>query len=841
MWLSWWLACSAPSAPEGGLAARRAEAASLELVADGPWVAGQPLPFAVTGADELATVLLFAGEPDSGRACRKGACVDIGNPRVMASVTVTGGVAAGDVTLPAATEGEWVVLQAGFSGAAGREVSRPIIARVGPHAVPPAEEDDLYEGVDLPVLWPAIVRGLTTVEAAGGLLDTYQEPLAAGYEEVIAITEHGGAATITLTTEDGQDVPGEPVDAADGTRTTTFRHRAYADTALTLALTADVAGPGTYDLDLRYEWPADPVTFYADADGDGYGVDAPTTTGWVLPAGFAANALDCDDTDPARAPGAADTCGDGVDQDCSDADNTCPAVAGVYVAPVRPVAGEPLTCVYAWSDADGDDDVSHVRWLADGVEVATGPTLPAGLLAGQTVSCEVTADDGHGPGAVHTSAGALVEETLAGGNVLLVIADDLGVEKLASYAISGAEFPSTPTLDALAAGGVSFRYAYTNPVCSPARAGMFTGRYAYKTEVTQALAFGSQKAGALEFDEITLPEMLDAETGGLYESSYLGKWHLGTADADFWNNPNHHGWPWYQGVLTGFEVATASDGLPQTYWDYEETTNGAIARETVYATTRTTDNAIARMGAMTEPWLMVVAYNAPHTPLHEPPLSLWSGVPVGADGSVRKVNAMIEAMDTELGRLFAAMTPEQAASTTVVFVADNGTAIVNAAPPLDPAMAKESPYEGGSRVPLIVSGPWVGRPGTVSDALVNGTDVFATVAGLAGVALDDPDLDSVSFTPYLRDPTTPSIRTHALVEQYSTPGPPPYNDGFRTLRDAGYKLIERLDGTDELYDLEGVELSEGTNLLGGVLTDEQAAAYASLRAAFPYERFTLGP
>jgi len=233
-----------------------------------------------------------------------------------------------------------------------------------------------------------------------------------------------------------------------------------------------------------------------------------------------------------------------------------------------------------------------------------------------------------------------------------------------------------------------------------------------------------------------------------------------------------------------------------------------------------------------------VAFNAPHTPLHLPPPELHR-IPGLTEESpdVDKYHAMIEAMDTEIGRLLASMDADTLARTTIVFVGDNGTPGTAILPPLSGEHCKGTLYEGGVNVPLIVVSPLVGSPGSESDALVHTADIFATVADLAGVPLDsleDPEgerlrVDGISLLPYLVDPRAPSRREFLYLEQFGPSGPPPYRDDRRAVRDARYKLVRRDDGPEELFDLQG-RFDDGPNLLAGTLDERQAAAHARLSA-----------
>lgn len=423
------------------------------------------------------------------------------------------------------------------------------------------------------------------------------------------------------------------------------------------------------------------------------------------------------------------------------------------------------------------------------------------------------------------------------GNVMIVILDDVGVDKLGVYGL-GTDVPRTPTIDGLAAQGVTFTKAYVNPLCSPTRSAMMTGRRAWRTGVGDVLL---RQGPDQPLAEVTLPEMLELGTGRAWDASFAGKWHLSTVQGDYLDHPNLQGFDWYGGLLSALLTGLASDGLPQDHDDWEKTTQGVPARTTTYTTTDTADDAIARMSTMAEPWLLVVSFHAPHFPLHVPPRSLMPSVPPPPPGSGRRqilYNAALEAVDTELGRILAALPGSTTLDTTVLLSGDNGT----------PESAMESAflhgkgtvYEGGVRVPLIVTGPEVGVPGSQSDAVVEATDVFATVADLAQVDLQalGLTLDSVSFLPQVQDPTLPGGRTHAVSEYFEESSPGVYTDVRLAVRDERWRLV-RVNGVEELYDL-GEDQNEGVDLLTGPLDPEASAAYADLTAAVPQHWVSLG-
>lgn len=411
-------------------------------------------------------------------------------------------------------------------------------------------------------------------------------------------------------------------------------------------------------------------------------------------------------------------------------------------------------------------------------------------------------------------------------NILVVVADDLGVEKLGSYGLVDSP-PPTPTLDQLASEGMQFDRAWAYPVCSPSRAAMLTGRHAFRTGMGRAIQ-PQEDDFTLSYDEWTIPEML----GPNYTHAALGKWHLSTWAGDDGEHPMLTGFDTHAGSLANFKAFQAVDGQNQSFYDWEKSTHGMLSRTSVYATTDTTDDAIDKIGSLPEPWFLWVAYNAAHDPYHAPPPELHTQPePVTL---VERYDAMIEAMDTEMGRLFAALGPERRERTTIIFIGDNGTPREVSEPPLDPDQVKHSVFEGGIKVPLIIAGPDVSQPGGRTDALVNLTDLYATVAELAGVPSEDPAVlaatDSVSLVPWLQDPTHVGDRQYVYAERYGPNGSMPPTDFWQqAIRDDRWKLHVYLNAPDQFFDL-GDDWFEGDNLLTGTLTPEQADAYDRLSA-----------
>jgi arylsulfatase A-like enzyme len=182
---------------------------------------------------------------------------------------------------------------------------------------------------------------------------------------------------------------------------------------------------------------------------------------------------------------------------------------------------------------------------------------------------------------------------------------------------------------------------------------------------------------------------------------------------------------------------------------------------------------------------------------------------------------MIEAMDTELGRLLAGV---DLGTTTVVLMGDNGSGEMVLNPPFS-GEAKGSVFEAGIRAPLIVAGAGVVRPGRVVSDLCQAEDIYATITDLAGLPVTG---DGVSLVPYLRDLPVQGLREHTYVELFKPNGPGPYTEFTQVVLDGHWKLIRGT--TNGFFDLS-TDPYETTNLLaGGPLTGSQQLAFDELSA-----------
>lgn len=431
----------------------------------------------------------------------------------------------------------------------------------------------------------------------------------------------------------------------------------------------------------------------------------------------------------------------------------------------------------------------------------TGRVVPADRLwPGSTWRVEVETD----AGAVGTASFTVPEPRLD--NVVIVVLDDVGVDKLAAF--DGPWAPDTPTLDRLAAEGVRFTRAYASSVCTPTRGSLLTGLHPHRTGLGWIADTGN-RMGQLPLSAHTIPEVLQATHAAPYANAALGKWHVAGPQAPDWlAHPN----------AQGFEHFAGAPGNPEYrpgrgYFAWSKNVDGTLFESTTYMTTDTADDLLTQLDTLPEPFFLYVGFNAPHGPLHRPPDDLVvTPLPDGPLTPLQQYDAMLEALDTEYGRALDGMDPARRQRTVFITLGDNGS-MPRAIPPehyVD--RFKHTPYEGGVRVPLLVNGPVVDAPGTVSDALVHVVDLLPTVAELAGVPLVGPEgdhvllpdgdlqpLDGRSLLPVL---TGDDARRFLYTEAFHPNGGGNPNGHQRMVRSATHKLV-RWGPIEEFYRLDG--------------------------------------
>ena len=388
-------------------------------------------------------------------------------------------------------------------------------------------------------------------------------------------------------------------------------------------------------------------------------------------------------------------------------------------------------------------------------------------------------------------------------NIVLILADDLGYGDVGFHGVSDFQ---TPHLDALAASGVRFSNAYvTHPYCSPSRAGLLSGRYQHRFGHVHNPAFGAGEG--LPLSETLLPEPL-RDAG--YTTGIVGKWHLGDAPE---YHPLERGFDEFLGFVGGGHDYFASDDTDEVQYRIPLHRNRERIPVEGYLTDQFSAAAVDFVERhRDEPFFLYLAYNAPHTPMQAPPeyLERVAGI---AEEKRRTYAAMATAVDDGVGRVREALENLGLSERTLVFfLSDNGgPPRANASSNAPLRSAKGTVYEGGVRVPFVVSWPGRLEAGGVYDEVVSSLDVFATTIAAAGA--EAPWAEGVDLLPYLSGDRVGA--PHERLFWHSDEG------GQYAARQGGLKWVRALRREGELYDL-AADIGEASN----VATERSAEADA---------------
>jgi len=375
-------------------------------------------------------------------------------------------------------------------------------------------------------------------------------------------------------------------------------------------------------------------------------------------------------------------------------------------------------------------------------------------------------------------------------NILLIIADDMGTDATPGYLESN-RLPSTPNLDMLRQNGITFTNTWATPSCSPTRAAIMSAKYGIKTGV-------QRPPGQLDLVHQSLFSKIKENTNGEYTGAVFGKWHL--SNPINFNHPAEHGIDHFEGVISG----TVDD-----YYSWQKTTNGQTSQIEEYITTNLTNASIDWIENQDQPWFLWLAHIAPHSPFHVPPADLFT---VGnTNNNVGKFIAAIEAMDSEIGRLLDSMDDETRENTIIIFIGDNGTpnGVLQEFPG---GHGKASMYEGGLRVPMIISGKGVSRINEEDSNLTQVNDLHATILELTGTQVAGGQYNSMSLMPLLTN-------TQALNREYIYSDAVIDNTQAWAIRNQEYKLIEDELGNQEFYNVAN-DLFEQNNLIDNLSNAE---------------------
>ncbi|MCC7394202.1 MAG: sulfatase-like hydrolase/transferase [Sphingomonadaceae bacterium] len=323
-------------------------------------------------------------------------------------------------------------------------------------------------------------------------------------------------------------------------------------------------------------------------------------------------------------------------------------------------------------------------------------------------------------------------------NIIVILADDMGYGDVGAYGSA----IRTPNIDALARNGIRYTTAYaTAPICSPSRAGLLSGRsqqrFGFHFNITGRGADVGMPGSETTFAEV-------ARSAG-YITAAVGKWHVGNGNDRF---PTEQGFDSFYGFVDGatryfadedndfVSTDTGQDGLI-TRQRFPILDGRNIVQPRGNITDIFTDRAVQFVGQNRDrPFLLYLAYNAPHTPLQASAEDVlpFANLPSPYE---RIYRAMVTRMDAGIGRVMAAVREAGLSEQTIViFASDNGCPNYDmGACSNDPfAGYKAFPLEGGIRVPLIIHAPGMIRARRVERRPVSTLDILPTIAHAVGAA-----------------------------------------------------------------------------------------------------------
>ncbi len=398
-------------------------------------------------------------------------------------------------------------------------------------------------------------------------------------------------------------------------------------------------------------------------------------------------------------------------------------------------------------------------------------------------------------------------------NILLIYVDDLGYGDLGSY---GHPVLKTPNIDALANDGLRLTNYYApSALCSPSRAGLLTGRYPYRTGIKSWIPEGSDIY--LHAEEITIAEILRSVG---YATAHIGKWHLNSdLGSDVEPQPTDQGFDYFYGH-NAFQIPTNHN--PTNVFR-----NGvSLGIQKGYTADLYADESIGWLEQRDEdkPFFLYLSMAEPHTTFENPPeynqmyadFTRGPIVPIESGASEPPKDTLVPRgpgeyyanvayMDSQLGRVLRALDDMGIEDdTVVVFASDNGPVTsawlqwyeTNAYGSTGGLRGrKHFLYEGGIKVPAIIRYPGVTRPGSVSNELALGTDIFTTLVKIGGGEIpQDRPIDGIDIAPLLVGDRLPeravfwSLSSHGELE-------------FAVRRDSWKLLLDRDHNPRELYNL----------------------------------------
>ena len=387
-------------------------------------------------------------------------------------------------------------------------------------------------------------------------------------------------------------------------------------------------------------------------------------------------------------------------------------------------------------------------------------------------------------------------------NIIYILADDLGYGDLGCY---GQELIKTPNIDSLAKTGMRFTDHYSGaPVCAPARCVLLTGLHTGHCPIRGNRALEFEGNVPIPKSYVTLGEVM--QKAG-YATGAFGKWGQGY--------PGSVGDP----VLRGFDQfygyncqREAHNYYPGHLWKNDKKvvlTGNEKGKKEQYSHDLITEQALSFIATPRDkPFFVYVPYTIPHTSFQVPDLELYREKSWSVNQKTQA--AMISRMDRDVGRIVKQVQAlGELENTLIIFSSDNGPhgagktlTHFNAAGPL--RGKKGATYEGGIRVPLVVSWPGKIKPGTESDLISGFQDLFPTFAELAG-AKTPANIDGLSFVSELLGRPAQKKHEYLYWELGTRQGLRKGN--WKAVRNSTKKKL----GDVEIYDLSN-DIGESNNL-----------------------------
>ncbi|XP_043244060.1 arylsulfatase B-like isoform X2 [Amphibalanus amphitrite] len=321
-------------------------------------------------------------------------------------------------------------------------------------------------------------------------------------------------------------------------------------------------------------------------------------------------------------------------------------------------------------------------------------------------------------------------------NIIIIVADDLGWNDVGFH---GSNQIPTPNIDALAFSGVMLNRYYVQPICTPSRSALMTGKYPIHTGMQQNVILAAQPYG-LGLEETLMPERLNALG---YVSHAVGKWHLGSYKKAY--TPTYRGFQSHFGYWTGRKDYFDHVCVRHTYWGYDLRRNMSIARDEFghYSTDLFTEEAIDRIVThnQSKPLFLYLAHLAVHSANEYEPLQAPANVIDRfdhiKDGNRRRFAGMLAKLDESVGRVTAALQETGLIQNSIiVFTTDNGGPAAsfdfNAASNWPLRGLKHLLWEGGVRGAGFVWSPLLKKRSYVYEGLVHITDLLPTLVSAAG-------------------------------------------------------------------------------------------------------------